>query len=406
MGELALDGHLKPVKGVLSAVFLAQQEGFKGLVIPRGNLEEASLVSGIASYGFTSLGEIIDFLRDPEEFSPASSFFHHLSQDIKYSVDFQDVRGQHQAKRALEIAAAGSHNVLMVGPPGAGKTMLARRLPSILPPMSEEEIIEVTRIYSVAGLLEGGQIIAHRPFRSPHHSVSAAGLIGGGTIPRPGEVSLAHRGVLFLDELSEYKRHILENLRQPLEDGCVTICRLHSRVTFPSSFMLVAAMNSFEDSYPVFSSSSDYYYSQKARFYSHLSKPLLDRIDLQVEVPKITFQELNSMNKGEPSPLIRKRVVAARQRQIKRFKRKKTWNNSQMNLQEIKLFCQLDKAGRGLMERAMESLNLSARAYVKILKVARTIADLEGDESSILNPAFLAEAIQYRLFDRDTLSSR
>jgi magnesium chelatase family protein len=255
-------------------------------------------------------------------------------------------------------------------------------------------------------LLEGGQIIAHRPFRSPHHSVSAAGLIGGGTIPRPGEVSLAHRGVLFLDELSEYKRHILENLRQPLEDGCVTICRLHSRVTFPSSFMLVAAMNSFEDSYPVFSSSSDYYYSQKARFYSHLSKPLLDRIDLQVEVPKITFQELNSMNKGEPSPLIRKRVVAARQRQIKRFKRKKTWNNSQMNLQEIKLFCQLDKAGRGLMERAMESLNLSARAYVKILKVARTIADLEGDESSILNPAFLAEAIQYRLFDRDTLSSR
>jgi len=370
MGELALDGQLKPVKGVLSAAFLAREENFEGLVIPQGNLEEASLVQGIDIYGLASLSETIEFLRDASKFLPATCCLQKVCLERDYPLDFQEVRGQYQAKRALEIAAAGNHNVLMIGPPGAGKTMLARRLPSILPPMTEEEIIEVTRIYSVAGLLPGGQIVSHRPFRSPHHSVSDAGLIGGGIIPRPGEVSLAHRGVLFLDELSEYKRQVLE-----------------------------AAMNSFEDSYNVYSSSGSYF-SQKTRFYSRISKPLLDRIDIQIEVPKITFQDLNSVKRGEHSTAIRERIIAARQIQWQRNGRQNSGGNAKLSGKDIKRYCQLNEEGRRLMKRAMENLNLSARAYIRILKVARTIADLDGDDSPELKPQFLAEAIQYRLLDK------
>jgi magnesium chelatase family protein len=314
-------------------------------------------------------------------------------------VDFCEIKGQQHAKRALEVAAAGSHNVLLIGPPGAGKTMLARRLPTILPDMTFEEIIEVTQIYSVAGLLGERGAIAERPFRSPHHTISDAGLIGGGAVPRPGEVSLAHNGVLFLDELPEFRKGILEDLRQPLEEGKVTISRALMSVTFPSSFMLVAAMNPCEDAFLGLTSVKDEYSdSLRTRYYSKLSKPLLDRIDIQVEVPKVDFKEIISKSEGESSEAIRERVVGAKAVQLQRFEGRRIYSNAKMETRDVKRFCPIEEEGKKLLEMAVNRLGFSARAYTRALKVARTIADIHGDAD--IRPVHISEAIQYRMMDK------
>jgi len=402
LGELSLDGSVRPVRGALSATIAAREKGLKAVAVPENNAREAAVVEGIDVFALKSLPQAVDLVNSPESFQRVHVDAKvMLSEGAQYSVDLRDVHGQQAAKRALEVACAGGHNILFIGPPGAGKTMLAKRIPTILPPMSLEEAIETTRMHSVAGTLDGSQgLIGTRPFRSPHHTISDAGLIGGGAVPRPGEVSLGHHGVLFLDELPEFQRNVLEVMRQPLEDGMVTIARAAVSVTFPSRFMLAAAMNPCPCGY--FGGPTRECHCTPPmiqRYVSKISGPLLDGIDIHIEVPAVKYKELRAPSSSEDSAAVRSRVIAARERQGERFKsERKTYCNAQMASKLIRKCCAITPEGGQLLENAVTRLGLSAQAHDRILKVARTIADLEA--AADIQPKPLSEAIQYRTLDR------
>ncbi len=401
LGELSLDGKIKPVKGSLSMAISAKNSGYEGIIIPKENSNEAGVVKGIKVFPVSYLSDVVEFFNGYKEIEPLEVNIKQIfKENFDNLTDFAEIKGQEHVKRAMEIAAAGGHNILLSGIPGSGKTMISKSLPTIMPPLTFKEAIEITKIYSVAGLLKKNQpLVTQRVFRSPHHTISDAGLVGGGSNPKPGEISLAHNGVLFLDELPEFRKSVLEVLRQPLEDQCVTISRVASQVTYPSKIMLVAAMNPCPCGYytspnhqclcsPV----------QIQRYRSKISGPLLDRIDLHIDVPAVPYKDLLNSSDSESSAEVRKRVIEARDIQTRRFNKSNIHSNSQMNAAQMKNFCIIDEPSRKILETAIEKLGLSARAYNRVLKISRTIADM--DKKQNIGVEHISESIQYRNLDR------